>query len=196
MIKPLWKISFLIVVAVAIALRLVAPVFSATPTPAVTPPQVIAQWQRVDVGTQQDTQVTATYQKGYQSLSLTATYMPNSRGDVIALWQRVKPVGIKIIATAQVEYGYFADQGQNHITACLSPDQSITATAERFAQNRRAALTPARWLSWAIGTQELRDWRCLWLTMTTPDSQILAASEIIKLWQSLPPFEQWLTLPK
>jgi cyanosortase A-associated protein len=197
---PQWRISFLVAVAVAIALRLASPGFAPAPLPELRAPEVIAQWQRLTTIPSQDGQLRAVYgaipgAKERSTFSLSATYFANTEGEVSRFGPPEQQAAMAVVATPEVEYGHFQrrdEKGDRVVsTACLSPNGAITATAERFARHRRLALTPGRWLAWVMGTQELRDWRCLWITIAFPAAHTPSETAIAQLWQALPPFSAW-----
>ncbi|HAN46490.1 MAG TPA: hypothetical protein DCQ32_08065 [Cyanobacteria bacterium UBA8156] len=103
---------------------------------------------------------------------VTLTYVPHSDGDALVL---LSPTGDRRL-TAVGEIGYVVQEEAFLATTCISPRGQGSASRDRMRQNRnRYDLTPSRLGGWLLGRHNLRDWRCLILTVRLPvaDSQQL-----------------------
>ena len=66
-------------------------------------------------------------------------------------------------------YGLFAHEARAYLTTCINPRGGATVTADQFVQNHRAHDYSAdRVWRWLLGRECLRDYRCLWVTLSTP----------------------------
>ncbi|NJK61134.1 MAG: hypothetical protein HC918_14105 [Oscillatoriales cyanobacterium SM2_1_8] len=96
---------------------------------------------------------------------VTLTYVPHSDGDALA---QLGPTGDRRL-TAVGEIGYVVQEDALLATTCISPRGQGSASRDRMRQNRnRYDLTPGRIGGWLLGRHNLRDWRCLILTVRLP----------------------------
>jgi len=66
-------------------------------------------------------------------------------------------------------YGLFAHEGRAYLSTCINPRGGTTATVDQFLQNHRDHdFTPSRVRLWLLGRESLRDYRCLWVNLSTP----------------------------
>ncbi len=66
-------------------------------------------------------------------------------------------------------YGMFAHEGRAYLSACINDNAQTTFTQPQYAalRNNKEELL-SRFLPWLIGLEDLRDWSCLWVTISTP----------------------------
>ncbi|MFM7575384.1 MAG: cyanoexosortase A system-associated protein [Microcystaceae cyanobacterium] len=115
------------------------------------------------------------YQRGDQTLRIEMRYFAPVTADVHSLltyyWQP-NPPDLEIQQKEGI--GYFAlltDPKQTYLSTCLTPRGGTTVNREQFTQLRyRQDLTPLRVAMWAIGQGSLLDSRCLWITLSVPNS--------------------------
>jgi cyanosortase A-associated protein len=66
-------------------------------------------------------------------------------------------------------YGFWETEEEVHLSGCISPYGGTTLTAEQYGQKQnKNALKISRIIPWAIGTESLRDMRCLWTNISVP----------------------------
>lgn len=66
-------------------------------------------------------------------------------------------------------YGIAATAERAYLSSCINPYGKSTVTAEQFRNNRNTYdLRVSRLVPWLLGEQELRDFRCLWTTLSMP----------------------------
>jgi cyanosortase A-associated protein len=113
------------------------------------------------------------------STVVTLTYVPHSDGDALALFS---PTGDRRL-TAVGEIGYFFQSDRLTATTCISPRGPGSASRERMRQNRnRYDLTPPRLGGWLLGRHNLRDWRCLVLTVRLPVANRAQLETLLAEW--------------
>ncbi|MFW6359648.1 MAG: cyanoexosortase A system-associated protein, partial [Chroococcales cyanobacterium] len=115
------------------------------------------------------------YQLGLNQVIVKLKYLKDGQGDNIKLLQASKSIDlsnsdVEILDIAGVGYtGVFTHQGTAYLSSCLNPQGGATFTAEQFAKNRNTLdVQFNRVLPWIFGLHDLRDWRCLWVTFSTP----------------------------
>lgn len=86
-------------------------------------------------------------------------------------------------------YVGFTDPENAYLSTCINARGGTTISREQFAQNRQQHdLKLDRLLLWLIGEADLRDWRCLWVVMSTPVADYpdpeLATQTLETLWSS------------
>lgn len=66
-------------------------------------------------------------------------------------------------------YGFWQSEEQVNLGACINPYGGSTVTTDQFGQNQNTnALKLRRIIPWLLGTDSLRDLRCLWTTLSMP----------------------------
>jgi cyanosortase A-associated protein len=88
------------------------------------------------------------------------------------LWVNVINTRLPTKRSAIGHYGLFSYQDKAYLTACINPRGGTTFTKEQFSDQRNTSMMQFdRILLWLIGKEDLRDWRCLWVNMSTPVQQ-------------------------
>ena len=86
-------------------------------------------------------------------------------------------------------YALFAHDQRAHLTACLSRRGGSTATSEQFRENHRTHdFTLNRIAPWIMGRESLRDFRCFWVSLSTPapgDNPDVAYPHLESAWKEL-----------
>jgi cyanosortase A-associated protein len=110
------------------------------------------------------------------------------QAEVILIDQRTPIEGAKILkellgippeALAQHSFqrfnaqtGYFlefTDHDRAYLSACINPTGAATFTSSQHIHNRNLQdLHPRRIVTWVLGLNDLRDWRCLWVNLSVP----------------------------
>ncbi|MFQ3679396.1 MAG: hypothetical protein SNJ60_02660 [Pseudanabaenaceae cyanobacterium] len=110
---------------------------------------------------------------------VTLEYVPHSDGDALALLdptgdRRLTPIG---------EIGYTVEGDGLLATTCISPRGPGAASRDRMRQNRnRYDLTLPRVGGWLLGRHNLRDWRCLILTIRLPAAESAHLETLLSEW--------------
>lgn len=138
--------------------------------------------------------------EGAQPLTVQVSYLINTAGDIQSLikqypLQPTAPAQPAIIIWKQFEqgeYGLFVVQQQAYLSSCINPRGGTTVTAQQFSRNRNTYdLTISRLWPWLLGQTDLREWRCLWLTLSVPvensDNPETAYQQLETVWKSLYP---------
>ena len=84
--------------------------------------------------------------------------------------------GSWVISKAQMQenkqigfYAFWQSEQQVNLGACINPYGDSTVTTDQFGQNHNvSALKLRRIVPWLLGTDSLRDLRCLWTTLSMP----------------------------
>lgn len=91
-------------------------------------------------------------------------------------------------------YGFWQSEEQVNLSGCISPYGGTTLTAEQYGQQQnKNALKISRIIPWVLGTDSLRDMRCLWTNISVPiqpgESQEKLYPILEKVWFSW--YEWW-----
>lgn len=66
-------------------------------------------------------------------------------------------------------YSFWNTENRVNLGACINPRGESTVTPDQYRQNHNIHdLQLSRILLWLIGRLPLRDWRCLWATLSVP----------------------------
>jgi len=66
-------------------------------------------------------------------------------------------------------YAFWNTENRVNLGACINPRGGTSVTPDQFRQNHNIHdLTFSRILLWLIGRVPLRDWRCIWTTLSVP----------------------------
>jgi cyanosortase A-associated protein len=69
-------------------------------------------------------------------------------------------------------YVLFEDQKNAYLASCINPRGESTVTIEQFNKNRyNHDIRPERLLRWLLNAESIRDFRCLWVSLSTPIAQ-------------------------
>ena len=78
----------------------------------------------------------------------------------------------KVLLRQQEQTGFYSlwqTEDRVNLGACINPRGGSTVTGDQFRQNRNIHdLQFSRIMFWLIGLVPLRDWRCLWTTLSVP----------------------------
>lgn len=115
------------------------------------------------------------YQKEKQAFKVKVHYLPAADGD-LALYLSsygINQQKVKAKPTQQQGqtgfYHLFEHERTAYLSSCINPKGSSTVTREQFFANRNAYdLKPDRLIPIILGVEDLRDARCLWVTISTP----------------------------
>jgi cyanosortase A-associated protein len=110
-------------------------------------------------------------------------------GDLTSLFKLVniniseKEIQIKELSDRGF-YATFNRDRKSYLSACINPQGTPTATAKQFLANRnRYNLNPSRFAIYALGLADLRDKRCLWVTISANQSaNQLEKENLEKVW--------------
>ncbi|PSB03512.1 cyanoexosortase A system-associated protein [Merismopedia glauca] len=120
------------------------------------------------------------YQYRQQTITLTIEmrYTVEKGGNLIEFVKEYTPSQISSLGTAAREdryqestgfYTLFTSNNQAYLVSCINPRGSSTITAQQFNSNRyKYDLELPRLVSWLMGTENLRDLRCLWTQLSIP----------------------------
>ncbi len=63
----------------------------------------------------------------------------------------------------------FKDQNDAYLASCINPRGESTVTIEQFNKNRYDHdIRPERLLRWFLRAESIRDFRCLWVSLSIP----------------------------
>ena len=113
-----------------------------------------------------------------QTLNIEMRLLPTTDGDLSKLLGSFNAIALPPNQTPTHyqptigHYGLFSYQDRAYLTACINPRGGTTFTKEQFSDQRNTSMMQFdRILLWLIGKEDLRDWRCLWVNMSTPVQQ-------------------------
>jgi cyanosortase A-associated protein len=136
-----------------------------------------------------------TYQKDNQPFKVKIHYLPESDGDIASYQAAYGLNSQKVIVKSQQQQGQtgFYDQFEHEQTAylssCINPRGASTVTHMQFFANRNTYdLKLDRAIPVILGTEDLRDSRCLWVTISTPianQSVDVVHQQLVAVWQEI-----------
>lgn len=168
----------------------------------------LANWQQLDNGTvpleppaklkeQIQTGNRYLYRDGSTELAISMYYLTNTRGDVDGLLAQYADMGSEdwqlgeILETDLGFYRLASDRKRTYITGCLNSQGTTTVSQRQFStslNNRQFDLELL--LDWLLNRASIRDRRCLWVTISTPNqgATLFELTEVL-----LPAWHSWLT---
>jgi cyanosortase A-associated protein len=85
-------------------------------------------------------------------------------------------------------YGLFTHQNRSYLSACINPRGESTFTGTQFGRNRNLYdIRLDRIIPWLFTASSLRDQRCLWIQLSTPETSDRAYSILENTWFELYP---------
>lgn len=115
------------------------------------------------------------YQKEKRVFKVKIHYLPESNGDIetyLSIYVLERHKGTLKPSQQQNQAGFyrlFEHEQTAYLTSCINPQGPSTVTKEQFFANRSAYdLKFDRLIPIALGLEDLRDSRCLWVTISTP----------------------------
>ena len=134
------------------------------------------------------------YTRGNEDLKVDIHYILGTQGSVDSYLQNYSDVSSEALESQQIEYiegvGYhslFVADKRTYLSSCISPRSHSSVTQKQFSQNRyRGDLNFKVWKDWLLGKASIRDRRCLWVTISTPNnsSSFLQPQELLeRVWQ-------------
>ena len=136
------------------------------------------------------------YRDNATQLNIDMYYLTDTRGQIEHLLQkaRISPD----LKTQQIKqqdnnyYSIFSDRNYTYLSSCLNPTGESTVTQKQFSENLYKRSLNLKLLSdWLLGKASIRDRRCLWVTISTPNdsSSFLEPTDILEqTWQD---WHQW-----
>lgn len=138
------------------------------------------------------------YRENATLLNIDMYYLTDTRGHIEHLLQKQASINPETLKTQQIEqqdnnyYSIFSDRDRTYLSSCLNPTGESTVTQKQFSENLDKRLLNLKLLSdWLLGKASIRDRRCLWVTISTPNdsSSFLEPTDILKqTWQD---WHQW-----
>ncbi len=123
------------------------------------------------------------------------SYLTN--GDNLSLLKNINKLelpdsAVEVKQSAVGYYGMFAHEGRAYLSASINDNAKTTFTQPQYValRNNKEQLL-SRFFPWLIGLKDLRDWSCLWVTISTPiDSEPQQSYALLQeVWQSS--FQWW-----
>jgi cyanosortase A-associated protein len=134
------------------------------------------------------------YRENTNKLDIEMYYVIDTRGGVEKLLlkqSKIAPESLKKQEIKQQNNGYyslFQDRDRTYLSSCLNPIGNSTVTEKQFSENLdRYPLNLELIGNWLLGKTSIRDRRCLWVTISTPNnsSSFLDSKDILeKVWQN------------
>jgi cyanosortase A-associated protein len=123
----------------------------------------------------------------FSNFKIDSYYITNrASGDLPGLLKQVNDLTIPATKWKTKEssgkgyYAIFNHNGQAYLSSCINPQGDTTVDAGQFQRNRnRYNLNPSRFAFYALGLTDLRDKRCLWVTISTPER---SGADLEKIW--------------
>jgi len=123
----------------------------------------------------------------YPNLQIDTYFISNrATGDINNLLKQINNLSIpkKQIQTKELSgkgfYATFSHNGKTYLSSCINPQGFPTVTDRQFLANRNLYdLNPNRFAIYTLGLADLRDKRCLWVTLS---SNKLERVELEKSW--------------
>lgn len=134
------------------------------------------------------------YTRDNKDLKVDIHYILGSRGNVDSYLQKYSNISSEVLKSRQIEYikgvGYyslFVADNRAYLSSCIGPRSNSSVTQKQFSQNRyQGDLKIEVWKDWLLGKASIRDRRCLWVTISTPNnsSSFLKQRELLEqVWQ-------------
>ena len=177
------------------------------------PPQIpLADWEyqgkhniEVDKFNSKDSQdvvqsaIRYRYKENDTPLNIDIYYLTDTRGHLESLLSKRLEIDSESLQTQKIEqqangyYSLFSDRDRTYLSSCLNPTGKSTVTQKQFSQNLNQRPLDLELLkNWLLGKASIRDRRCLWVTISTPQNSgsFLQSSDILEqVWQTW--YEWW-----
>lgn len=141
------------------------------------------------------------YQRDDLTLQIQMYYTVDSSGNVLGFLRRYTSVPRSVAgASNRIErqqpgvghYILFVHQQQAYLTSCINPRGGSTVTAPQFQRNRYTYdIRVDRLLRWLLFSDNIRDFRCLWVNMTIPLKAASPEAAYAVLEAVWTPWHQW-----
>jgi cyanosortase A-associated protein len=181
----IWLLAVLFIGVLFVLLKsiLFPPSNQTAATPFVFPTTVpLPQWQLLDtrpLKITNDPNFLASKRYRYQQSPLLLTidmhYIIQSSGDVKDFLEKhlfSQQAATSVAIRQKVGVGFhalFTYQEKAYLSSCINSRGGSTVTFDQFRQNRNTYdVKPGRLILWFLGFQELRDFRCMWNTLSIP----------------------------
>lgn len=112
------------------------------------------------------------YHQNQTTIEVEVRHLVNTDGDVKKYLQVYRSMSLPQPPLIRSQpgigfYGLVTEGDRAYLSACLNPRGESTFTGIQFGRNRNTLdLQLDRILPWLLGTVELRDYRCLWVTLS------------------------------
>ncbi len=134
------------------------------------------------------------YKQNDIPLEIEMRYVANSNGDVAIYTENFAsfPPSLALANIHHQEnlgfYSLFAYQNKAYLLSCINPRGEATMTHQQLKLNQRAYdLQLGRVLPWLLGTEPIRDNRCIWASLSVPiqDTSSTSAYQLLEtVWIS------------
>ncbi len=141
-----------------------------------------------------------TYQQDNQAFKVKIHYLPESDGDMASYRSAYGIDSQKAVVKSQQQQGQtgfydrFEHEQTAYLSSCINPRGSSTVTHAQFFANRNTYdLKLDRAIPVILGTEDLRDSRCLWVTISAPianQSVDAVHQQLVAVWQEI--YAWWL----
>lgn len=138
------------------------------------------------------------YRENRTQLAIEMYYLTDTRGHIEHLLQKKANINPETLKTQQIKqqdrnyYSVFSDRNYTYLSSCLNPTGESTVTQKQFSENLDKRSLNLKLLGdWLLGKASIRDRRCLWVTISTPNdsSSFLEPTDILEqAWQD---WHQW-----
>jgi cyanosortase A-associated protein len=118
------------------------------------------------------------YRQGKDTIDIEIRHLVNTEGSIKDYLKVYKSVDLHSPDIRQNNgfYGIFTHQNRTYLSACVNPRGESTFSGTQFARNRNLQdIRLDRILPWLLGSESLRDDRCLWveLSVANGDRELL-----------------------
>ena len=132
-------------------------------------------------------------------LDIEMHYLTDTRGNLENLLVEQNEIAPEVLKQQEIKqqdnasyYSLFSDRDRTYLSSCLHPTGDSTVTAKQFSQSLdRKKLNLKLISNWFLGKASIRDRRCLWVTISTPndnDSFSENRAMLEEVWQN---WHQW-----
>jgi cyanosortase A-associated protein len=138
------------------------------------------------------------YQEEDIQLDIKMYYLTDARGNVEDLLLEQTKITPKALKKKEIRqqnnnfYILFSDRHRTYLSSCLNPNGNSVINRTQFSQNiSNRQLSLKLLVNWLIGKDSIRDRRCLWVTISTPNnsSSFLQPQDLLEqVWQE---WYQW-----
>ncbi|MGG6265316.1 cyanoexosortase A system-associated protein [Leptolyngbya sp. AN03gr2] len=114
------------------------------------------------------------YQQNQNTIDIEIRHIVNTDGDVrdyLQVYQAIALTQAPITQNKNGFYGLFTHQNRTYLSTCINPKGESTFTGVQFARNRNLYdIRLDRIALWLFSSTSLRDERCLWVQLSTTNS--------------------------
>lgn len=138
------------------------------------------------------------YRENATQLDIEMYYLTDTRGNIEHLLQKQARISPETLKRQQIKqqdnnyYSIFSDRNYTYLSSCLNPTGESTVTQKQFSESLYNRSLNLKLLGdWLLGKASIRDRRCLWVTISTPNdsSSFLEPTDILEqTWQD---WHQW-----